>query len=79
MRKRVMMGIILLSGMIVFSLFGSGVKSALTLALGEETPGYVCNEEGLCATCVIEGAVCQCGGEYCNCGDNKVPIDECII
>ena len=79
MRKRIILSILLLSIIILISLFGSGIKSTLAKAIGAETPAYVCNEEGLCATCIIEDAVCECTGDYCICGDKTVPKDECII
>jgi len=71
--------IILALGIILFvSLFGSGFKQMAIEKVAAKTQGYICNDN-LCTTCIIKGELCECDKIQCECGNNTVPINQCML
>jgi len=69
-------GIILIIGL---ALFGTSIKEQALRGMAKETPGYNCGKGEVCTSCIINGNRCNCGVDFCLCGNETIDRAECEL
>lgn len=73
----ILIGIIMV--ILMFALFGFGLKELAVKKIVEDIPEYECGGGDICMSCTIEGHSCSCGKHTCDCGNKTVDREECIL
>ncbi|MBI4739029.1 hypothetical protein HY772_05725 [Candidatus Woesearchaeota archaeon] len=78
LRARVVILVLLLALSIFSAIVIALNKGTIIKGLGENNKEYTCTD-GICATCTIDGSVCNCGPVDCVCGVKRVEREVCEI
>ena len=76
----------LLLALLIFILLSTTIKDTTIKTTIEEraravlgtSAGASC-DDGVCATCRIDGVDCVCFDELCQCGEKKIAKEECTL
>ncbi len=79
MRLKIVLIIGAITGILIITLFGSGLKEKALKEMASDIPEYNCGRDNLCTSCVIEGNICSCGEHTCGCGNKTVDKTECNL
>lgn len=79
MRIKIIVIIIVLIGILIFALFGFGLKEMAIKEMVKNIPEYSCNKDNLCTSCIIKGHTCSCGENKCRCGNETIDRAECEL
>ena len=66
-------------GILALAFFSFGLKETALKGMAKENPGYNCDENSFCTSCMINGNTCRCGEQVCDCGEMTVDKEECEL
>jgi len=79
MRLKIILLILIIISVLLFSIFGFGLKKIVLEEMEKKVPDYNCDENNICTSCIVEGIICNCNENVCNCGNKTVDKNKCNI
>lgn len=76
MSKKLIVLSSLLFFIVMLAVFGQPFANRIIDSLSGET--MIC-ENGLCSSCIINGASCTCDDDTCECGETVVARERCSL
>lgn len=77
MKFKMIILIVIILGILLLSLFSFGLKEKAIKGIVSDTPGYNCDNDNICTSCIINEHLCNCGEHKCDCGNETVDRIEC--
>lgn len=77
MKKRTIIAIGILIFVIIGIMMYENISKEIMKRIADITPGYECEENKPCITCIFKGELCDCKEEICYCGDYVVNRSVC--